>query len=268
MDPENARYHAGSGAAVGNIYPLMHSQTFYDGMRSEGETEIISLCRSAWAGSQRYAAAVWSGDVPSTFEALRAQVVAGLNIGLSGIPWWTTDIGGFREGEAASSAFRELLVRWFQYGTFCPLFRLHGYRLPTHDLCGADNEVWSYGDEAYAIFRDLLLLRERLRPYIMEQMGKASHTGAPPMRPLFFDFPDDARCQAVADQFMFGPDLLVAPVLAEGARSREVYLPAGTQWTDAWTGRQIDGGCTLTAPAPLDRIPLYLRNGATLPIRG
>jgi len=272
LDPDNLRYHLGNGQEVTNIYPLMHARGFYEGMRAEGEEEIISLCRSAWAGSQRYAAAVWSGDIPSTFEALQAQVGAGLNIGLSGIPWWTTDIGGFHGGDPSTPYFRELIVRWFQYGVFCPLFRLHGFRLPvsamTGEMTGAPNEVWSFGDEAYAIIRELLFLRERLRPYIMEQMRLAHEKGVPPMRPLFFDFPEDEGCAMVDDQFMFGPDLLVAPVLHEGARSREVYLPAGATWRDAWTDAIHDGGQWITADAPLERIPLCLRSGAKLPIRG
>lgn len=273
MEPENLRYHAGNGLAVTNIYPLLHARAFYDGMRSEGESEIIHLCRSAWAGSQRYGAALWSGDIPSTFESLQIQVRAGLNAGLSGIPWWTTDIGGFHGGDPESPYFRELIVRWFQYGTFCPLFRLHGFRLPyqrgetSKDLTGGPNEVWSFGDEAYAIIRELMFLRERLRPYIMEQMRVAHETGAPPMRPLFFDFPEDGGCYAVDDAFLFGPDLLVAPVLDEGARSRAVYLPLGATWTDAWTGATFAGGQWITADAPLERIPLYLRDGAKLPIR-
>jgi alpha-D-xyloside xylohydrolase len=268
MDPDNLCYHAGNGLAVTNIYPLMHERAFYEGMRSEGEEEMIMLCRSAWAGSQRYAAAVWSGDIPSTFEALQAQVRAGLNIALSGIPWWTTDIGGFFNGDIASPYFRELIVRWFQYGAFCPLFRLHGYRMPPRGfLLGADNEVWSFGDEAYEIIRGLLFLRERMRPYIMTQMRLAQAKGIPPMRPLFFDFPQDKRCAEVDDQFMFGPDLLVAPVLHEGAREREVYLPAGTNWTDARTDQVVQGGQTITAAAPLEEIPLYVREGASLPIR-
>jgi len=272
MDPDNLHYYLGNGMEVTNIYPLMHARAFYEGMRSEGEEEIISLCRSAWAGSQRYAAAVWSGDISSTFEALQAQVRAGLNIGLSGIPWWTTDIGGFHGGDPSTPYFRELIVRWFQYGAFCPLFRLHGFRLPVSQeagpMTGGPNEVWSFGDEAYTIIRELLFLRERLRPYIMEQMRLAHERGIPPMRPLFFDFPEDEACAGVDDQFMFGPDLLVAPVLHQGARSREVYLPAGTTWTDAWTDTSYDGGQWTSADAPLDRIPLYLRAGAKLPIRG
>jgi alpha-D-xyloside xylohydrolase len=267
VDPENLRYHAGPGLEVTNAYPLAHQQAFYEGLRAEGEDEIITLSRSAWAGSQRYGAAVWSGDIASTFEALQRQVRAGLNIGLSGIPWWTTDIGGFHGGDPTTPYFRELIVRWFQYGTFCPLFRLHGNRLPFVDGSGADNEVWTFGGEAYAIIREYLHLRERLRPYIMAQMQQAHETGAPPMRPLFFDFPEDEMAWAVEDAFMFGPDLLVAPVLHEGATRREVYLPAGATWSDAWTGETFEGGQVIAADAPLDRIPLYLRDDAALPIQ-
>jgi alpha-D-xyloside xylohydrolase len=270
MDPDNLRYHLGDGRAVTNIYPLLHAQGFYEGMRSEGETEIISLSRSAWAGSQRYGTAVWSGDVASTFEALQDQVRAGLNVALSGIPWWTTDIGGFHGGDPESPAFRELIVRWFQYGAFCPIFRLHGFREPARDWrdTGGPNEVWSFGEEAYGLIRELLFLRERLRPYIMAQMQAAHERGIPPMRPLLFDFPEDETAWLVDDAFMFGPDLLVAPVLEAGARSRSVYLPAGATWHDAWTDKAFGGGQSIEVTAPLDRIPLFLRDGAQLPIRG
>lgn len=273
-DHDNIRYHAGNGLEVGCIYPMMQQQAMYEGMKREGEKEIISLGRAAFAGSQRYGAAVWSGDIHSTWEDLRQQVRAGLNIGLSGIPWWTTDIGGFFGGEVATPYFQELIVRWFQYGVFCPLFRLHGWRNsslahpetsdPTR---GGPNEVWSFGERAYRIIRELLFLRERLRPYIMTQMKLASNKGTPPMRPLFFDFPDDAALETVDDQFMFGPDLLVAPVLHEGATGRKVYLPAGATWTDAWSGKKLSGGREITAAAPLERIPLYLKNGRKVPIR-
>jgi alpha-D-xyloside xylohydrolase len=266
-DHENLRYHLGNGLEVGGLYPLLHQQGFWEGMQAEGEADVVTLCRSAWAGSQRYGAAVWSGDITSTFETLRAQVAAGLNIGLSGIPWWTTDIGGFHGGDPASPAFRELIVRWFQYGVFCPLFRLHGFRLPTEGWdTGAPNEVWSFGDEAYDIIRDLLFLRQRLKPYILAQMAAAAETGAPPMRPLFFDFPADPACCDVEDQFMFGPDILVAPVLAQGATSRPVYLPAGGEWYDARTGEAHTGGATLRVDAPLARIPVHVRDMALLPL--
>ncbi len=267
--PENLRFHLGNGLAVMNIYPLLHEKAFYDGMRAEGEEEIITLCRSGWAGSQRYAACLWSGDIPSTFEALQDQVRAGLNTSMSGIPWWNTDIGGFFGGDVRTPTFRELIVRWFQYGCFCPLFRLHGFRLPNGEAIGSGgpNEVWSFGEEAYEIIKGILFLRERLRPYIMEQMERASKDGTPPMRPLFYDFHGDQEAYEVEDEFMFGSDLLVAPILEEGARERRVYLPSGATWTDAWSDEVFEGGQWLEVDAPLERIPLYLRDGATLPIR-
>ena len=265
--PENLRYYIGPGLEVGNAYPMLHASGFYEGMQAEGEQEIVLLCRSAWAGSQRYGALVWSGDIDSTFEDLRRQIPAGLNIGLSGIPWWTTDIGGFSKGDINSPSFRELIVRWFQFGVFCPVFRLHGIRQPGtmagSEQTGAANEVWSFGDTEYEIIRHLLFLRERLRPYVMEQMRVAHSTGLPPMRPLFLDFPADPACWDIADQFLFGGDILVAPVVTEGARERDVYLPAGADWRDAWTGAPAAGGQWVTAAAPLELIPVYVRGNVS-----
>jgi alpha-D-xyloside xylohydrolase len=274
MDPsdeDNLRFHLGHGAAVATAYPLLHERGFAEHMRAEGEESILNLCRSAWAGSQRYGTVVWSGDIDSTFEALQAQVRAGLNMGLSGIPWWTTDIGGFHGGDPESPAFRELIIRWFQYGAFCPIFRLHGHRRTnstddTSMFIGGPNEAWSFGDEAYAIITELLFLRERLRPYILEQMRLAHERGIPPMRPLFFDFPGDEQAIGIDDQFLFGPDLLVAPVLHAGERQRAVYLPDGTTWRDAWTGQSLGGGQRVSADAPLERIPLYVRGQTDLPL--
>ncbi|MDQ2589212.1 glycoside hydrolase family 31 protein [Saccharothrix yanglingensis] len=264
--PENLLTHDGPGLEVLNAYPVNNARAFFEGMRAEGETEIITLNRSAWAGSQRYGAALWSGDIPATFESLGAQIRAGLNVALSGIPWWTTDIGGFHGGDQASPEYRELIVRWFQYGALCPLFRLHGFRdpdVPLHPtMTGGPNEVWSYGDEAYEHITAAMRLRERLRPYVLEQMRVATETGLPPMRPLFVDFPHDEAAWAVDDQFLFGPDLLVAPVYRHGERSREVRLPAGARWTDHATGEVHEGGRTVLADAPLHRIPLFVRDGA------
>ena len=268
MMPRNLHFYAGDGEAVANIYPLQHVQGFYEGMKAEGEEGTVFLCRSAWAGSQRYGAAIWSGDIMSTFSALRAQVKAGLNMAMSGIPWWTSDIGGFRGGDPASPSFRELVVRWFQFGTFCPIFRLHGHRLPnTNDFNGAPNEVWSFGEPAYQIIKQYMLLRERLRPFIKEQMAIASETGLPPMRPLFVDFSSDPVCYQVDDEYLFGSDLLVAPILDADTTLRKVYLPADATWRDAWTDQVYTGGQWLSVEAPLDRIPLFLRGEATLPIR-
>ena len=267
MHAENIRFALGTGLEVMNIYPLLHQKGFYDGMKAAGQEEIINLPRSAWAGTQRYGAAVWSGDVRSRFEVLRAQIPAGLNIAMSGIPWWTTDIGGFMEGDIRTDYFKELIVRWFQYGVFCPLFRLHGVRQPLNGLygaqsSGADNEVWSFGERNYEIIRDLLFLREKLKPYLRELNRAAHEHGTPPMRPLYYDFPTDPAAVNLADQFMLGPDLLVAPVTEQGAVSREVYLPTGTTWVEAWNGQEFHGGQHLKANAPLEQIPVYWRKGS------
>jgi alpha-D-xyloside xylohydrolase len=266
--PSGARYHLGDGLEVQGVYPRENARAFYEGLTADGIEDIVLLCRSAWAGSQRYGAAVWSGDIDSTFEALAAQIPAGLNMGICGIPWWTTDIGGFRHGDPTTGYFRELVVRWFQFGAFCPLFRVHGVREPGplvgSSQTGAPNEVWSFGDEAYELICRQLELRERLRPYLMKLMVEASATGLPPMRALLLQYPDDEQVWEISDQFMLGPDVLVAPVLAQGARERRVYLPAAANWLDAWTGEPVGADGWITAAAPLDRIPVYLREGGEL----
>jgi alpha-D-xyloside xylohydrolase len=270
--PRNLRYHAGPGEATANRYPLDHARTVYEGMRAAGEDEIITLCRSAWAGSQRYGAAVWSGDVGTTFETLRDQIRAGLNIGLSGVPWWTTDIGGFHGGDPDDPEYRELVIRWFQYGVWCPLFRLHGDREPRMPLgtakTGGPNEVWSYGEEAYAIVARLLRLREHLRPYILEQMRVASEVGTPPMRPLWFDDPEDETARTIEDEFCFGPDVVVAPITELGSRRRDVYLPRRSGWRHAVTGEGHAGGEWYDVEAPLAWIPVFIRDGTSLGFEG
>ncbi len=269
----NYRYHLGPDLQVGNLYPAMHAKAFYDGMKEAGEALPMNLVRCAWAGSQRYGALVWSGDIESSFDSLRNQVKAGLNMAIAGIPWWTTDIGGFFGGDVRDPAFNELLVRWFQYGALCPVFRLHGDRLPgkaplapggTEFHSGADNEVWCFGDESYAIFRKFMLLRERMRPYLKGLMREAHDKGTPPMRPLFYDYPEDERAWAIEDEYLLGPELLVAPVLAAGAVSREVYLPAGADWVDARGERSFEGGRSVACEAPLDELPLFVRRGSGL----
>jgi alpha-D-xyloside xylohydrolase len=268
--PATLNFAAGPGLEVANLYPREHARAFYEGMSGLGEQEVLMLCRSAWAGSQRYGAAVWSGDIPSTFESFRVQVRAGLNMAMSGIPWWTTDIGGFSGGDPEDPTFRELVVRWFEYGAFCPLFRLHGDRLPNtamgSDMTGGPNEIWSFGEEAYQILREYIALRERLRPYLHAHARESSRKGLPIMRPLLVEFPEDQASWEVEDQFMFGPDLLVAPVLDHRATGRSVYLPDRAQWTNAWTGEPEACGTAVMADAPLEQIPLFLRDGANLPI--
>jgi alpha-D-xyloside xylohydrolase len=271
-DWDNFRYHSGPAMETGNIFPVLYAQNFYDGLKSAGEDEIVSLVRCAWAGSQRCGALVWSGDIHSTFESFRNQFAAGLSMGLSGIPWWTTDIGGFHGAYGDDPAFRELLVRWLQYGAFCPVMRLHGVRRPIgapigpdkggQQPSGAANEVWSFGEEVLAIFKKYMNLREKMRPYVARLFKDAHETGAPLMRPLFYDFPDDAACWEIEDQYMFGPDMLVAPVLHAGARSRRVYLPEG-RWVRLGGGATVQGGQTLECPAPLDEIPVFIRERAS-----
>jgi alpha-D-xyloside xylohydrolase len=266
-DFDNYRYHLGSDLAVGNIYPFMYAKTFYEGMEAAGQENIINLIRCAWAGSQRYGALVWSGDIYSSWKSLRSQMAAGLNMGVAGIPWWTTDIGGFHGGDPRDPKFRELFARWFEYGTFCPVMRLHGDREPRQPQVGttggascrsgAPNEVWSYGEEVYGICAYHLELRERMKPRIEAAMRAAHEKGLPPMRPLFFDYPEDPRSWAIEDQFIFC-DLLVAPILEPGLRSREVYLPKG-RWKSLHDGALLEGGAVVNCDAPLDRIPVFER---------
>lgn len=276
-DFDNYRYHMGTNIQVGNIYPSMYSKTFFDGMRKEGEKNILNLVRCAWAGSQRYGALAWSGDVHSSFESFRNQIRAGLNMSIAGITWWTSDIGGFFGGDVNDSTFKECLIRWFQYGVFCPVFRLHGDREPhTKALgnkgggafhSGAPNEIWSYGEEAYNIFKKYIDLRENLRPYIKILMKESHIKGTPPMRPLFYDFPNDAKSWEVDDQYMFGPDILVSPVMYEGIKSRKVYLPIGSKWICTQTKKVFEGGVTIVVNAPIDIIPLFLRANSNLDIK-
>ncbi|RMB57468.1 glycoside hydrolase family 31 protein [Tessaracoccus antarcticus] len=270
---DNYRYHAGPNLSVGNLYPQHYAKAVYDGQIASGQHQVVNLLRCAWAGSQRYGALVWSGDIDSTFTALREQVVAGIHMGVAGIPWWTTDIGGFHDGHVEDESFRELLIRWMQFGVFCPVMRLHGDRKPSETVATADgeirlpsgaaNEPWSYGATVYDLVRPLLHLREALRDYVRLLMRQAHERGLPLIRGLFFEFPEDRTCWTIQDSYMFGPDLLLAPVMRLGARTRELYLPEGARWRDAWSGDIHEGGQTITVPAPLHQIPTFIRDGET-----
>ncbi|MEX0322658.1 MAG: TIM-barrel domain-containing protein [Puniceicoccaceae bacterium] len=262
-DHDNLRFHAGQGEEVCNLYPREHCKGFYEGLKAAGEERPLSLIRSAWAGSQRYGAAVWSGDVPSTFQALREQIPAGLNMALSGIPWWTTDIGGFFGGRVGDMTFHELLVRWFQFGTFCPLMRIHGIRRKEDGSGSGPNEIWSYGDGLYSVMKAYIQLRERLRPYLQSLMAEASNEGLPPMRPFFLQYPDDPESLKIEDSYLLGSDLLAAPVGYEKARTRKLYLPFGNDWVDVWSGESLHGGQWIETASPLSRIPLFIRVGST-----
>ena len=237
-------------------------------MLNAGESDVVCLTRSAWAGSQRYGALLWSGDIDATFDALRAQVRAGLNVAMSGIPWWTTDIGGFHGGDPDSLEYRELLTRWFQYAVFCPVLRMHGHREPregfTAGHTGGPNELWSYGPDTYQALVGQLQLRQRLRDYIVRQMGEASRSGLPPMRPIFVDFPADESAWSVDDQYMFGPDLLVAPITEAGAVAWTVYLPEGRRgWTPP-RAKSIEAESPWSWSSPIQRIPVLCRAGASV----
>ena len=267
-DFDNYRYFEGTNAQIGNIYPVMHAKTFFDGMQNEGQQNIVNLLRCAWAGSQKYGALVWSGDIASSFESMRNQLAAGLNMGIAGIPWWTTDIGGFHGGDPDNRDFRELFVRWFEWGTFCPVMRLHGDREPRQPqfgttggaICcsGAANEVWSYGEDVYKICQKYMQIREDLRPYIRETMAEASEKGTPVMRPLFYQFPEDKASWEIEDEYMFGDSILVAPVIYAGQRTRRVYLPAGCKWKDFQGEATYEGGSWIEASAPIECIPVFV----------
>ncbi len=251
---------AGNGARYANEFPLMTTTAVYQGQRGASDQKrVFILSRSGYAGLQRNSAAVWSGDVNPNWETFRRQIPAGLNLALSGIPYWTTDIGGFVDANPDDPAYRELYVRWFEFGAFCPIFRAHGTRTTNQ------NEIWSYGPEAQKILTDYDRLRYRLMPYIYSQAWKVTSEGGTIMRPLVMDFRTDVRAQNTGDEFLFGPSLLVSPVTEPGATTRHMYLPAAG-WYNFWTGALTKGAQAIDTPAPLERLPLFVRAGAILPL--
>lgn len=255
------RTAAGPGSAVFNAYPLLHTSAVYQGQRAESRSQrVFLLTRSAYAGQQRNAAVTWSGDIHGTWQVLRQQIPAGLNFVASGIPYWNTDIGGFIGKDPADPAYAELFTRWFQFGAFCPMFRVHG--------TGKPKEIWRFDPATEAILADFIRLRYRLLPYIYSTSWQVTRNGASLMRPLAMDFPEDAKTHDITDQYLFGPGLMVCPVTRPGAASRGVYLPAdpsGAPWTDFWTGRTHPAGTTVEAAAPITRLPLFVRAGSILP---
>ncbi|KAH8892526.1 hypothetical protein GQ53DRAFT_861876 [Thozetella sp. PMI_491] len=269
------RYHLGPNLMIGNSYPVFYSRGFYEGMQAASGTDsIVNLVRCAWAGSQKYGTLLWSGDIASSWSSLRDQLAAGLNAGLAGISWWTTDIGGFHGGDPNDPAFRELFVRWFQWGAFCPVMRLHGDREPkqprvgttggSHLLSGAPNEVWSYGDEVYGICQKYLSLREKMRSYVRSAMEDAHLYGDPVIRPLFYDFPQDPVAAKIGDEYMFGSKYLISPILGPGQVERSVYLPQGASWKQFSVegeakGEAMDGGRIVRIQAPLGYLPVFER---------
>lgn len=271
-DFDNYRYYTGPALKVANSYPKLHAKAFYDGLKKEGRTDIVNLLRCAWVGSQKYAALVWSGDILSNFASLRDQLSAGLNIGLAGIPWWVSDTGGFF-GDKNDEHFNELLIRWFQFSTFCPVLRMHGDRGP-HDIpnlsdldygggfspTGQPNELWSYGEEAYTIMKKYLDIRLSMKDYIGKLMDEASENGSPVIRTMFYEFPTDSKCWEIKDQYMFGDRYLVAPVMYQGMTERMVYLPEGI-WKSIHDGTEYKGNAKITVEAPLEIIPVFERVG-------
>ena len=270
-DFDHYRYYAGPALSCSNLYPQLFSRAFYEPMSADKGREAVNLLRCGWAGSQKYGNVIWSGDVPSTFESFREQLQAGLNIGLAGIPWWTTDIGGFMTDDVNDPDFRELLIRWYQFAVYSAVLRMHGdrgpYNIPPLDErdwgggylhTGQPNELWSYGEENYRIMRKYYDVRIAMKDYIIGLYREAHETGAPLIRTMFFEFPDDAKCWELKDQYMFGGEYLVAPVLTLHAAERDVYLPGG-RWKNVNSGETVTGGQTVTVKTPLDEIPVFER---------
>lgn len=279
QQPAHLKYYLGNGAQVAQLYPFYYAQMFYDGLRREGETEVISLTRAAYPGSQRMGALVWNGDIMSRFENLKMSIKSGLSMGMCGIPWWNSDIGGFINGDIESGYFRELIVRWFQFGVFCPVMRLHGARLcPSgHKMrhpgiiepSGGDNEIWCFGERNYPILKGLIELRERLKDYTCQYMDIASTTGAPVMRPMFWDYYQDETCYTLEDQYMYGADILVAPIYEEGCTQRRVYLPEG-RWIPVKGGQMdnvpdaVGGRKWVDCSAQLDEFIAFVKEGSSV----
>jgi alpha-D-xyloside xylohydrolase len=257
----------GSGARMLNGYALMNSMGMYQGQRETAPNQrVFILTRSGFAGMQHYGAAVWSGDITSTWSALKKQIPAGLGISIAGYPYWTTDTGGYTMQRKFSTKtptpqdedeWRELNARWFEFSTFCPLLRVHGELRP--------REMWTLGEGSAAYNAELKFdrLRYRMFPYVYSLAGAVNLHGGSFLRPLVMDFPGDAKGRELTDEYMFGPSLLVAPVTDYQAKSRQVYLPRA-KWYDFWTGRSVRSG-TRNADAPLDSMPLFVRAGSILP---
>jgi alpha-D-xyloside xylohydrolase len=249
----------GAGASVFNAYPLMHTTAVFEGQRADfPRKRVVILTRSAYAGQQRNGAVTWSGDIHGNWETLRRQVPAGLNFCASGIPYWNTDIGGFFGSAPADANFRELFTRWYQFGAFCPMFRVHG--------TGPGKEMWQFDDATQKILLTYDQWRYRLLPYIYSVSWRVTSQGYTMMRPLAMDFRSDPAVRNITDQYLFGPSLLVNPVVSPRVSSRNVYLPAGQSWFDFWTGETHDGGVAVDAAAPIQTMPLFVRAGSIVPL--
>ncbi len=282
IDPAKDFFSIGSGARYYNVYPLFHTASVYEGFRRDfGDSRrVMILARAAYLGAQRNGTVFWSSDITSTWDTLKRSIPAGLNFTATGMPYWDTDIAGFFSPSIpadyhaqhkplidASDArgnvgnyedYPELFVRWFEWGAFQPVMRAHGER--------EHNEVWAYGKEAEPILAKYLRLRYQLLPYTYSLGYQSYQTGAPFMRALFMDFPDDPKVANIPDEYMFGPAFLVAPVTEQGATERAVYLPAGCDWYNYWTNERIKGGQTITVKAPIDTLPLFVKAGSIVPL--
>jgi alpha-D-xyloside xylohydrolase len=283
LPPDGAYFSVGPGTQYFNVYPLFHTAAIYEGVRREGvrpgeKGRALTLSRDAYLGAQRNGTIFWTSDISPTWDTLRRQIPTGLNVAASGIAYTGNDIGGWqalprkhtpahpvlidpsgaRDNVMEDDDYPELYVRWFEYGTFLPTMRTHGTR--------RYNEVWSYGPQAQPILEKYLKLRYTLMPYIYS-LGWFTHvTGAPFMRALFMDFPADERVADIRDEYMFGPSLLIAPVVEQGSTTRDVYLPAGSDWYNYWTNEKLRGGQTVKVQAPIETIPLFVRAGSILPL--
>jgi alpha-D-xyloside xylohydrolase len=278
LPPNGSYFSVGPGTRYFNIYPLVHTAALYDGFRRDVNHRALILSRDAYLGAQRNGSMFWSSDISPTWDTLRRQIPTGLDFTASGIAYWTQDIGGWqylpsehhpahlplldpsdaRENVGGYDDYPELYTRWFEYGAFLPIFRAHGSRLY--------NEVWSYGKQAEPILEKYLRLRYQLLPYIYSLGYQTYQTGAPFMRALFMDFPDDAKVADLRDEYMFGPAFLVAPITEQGATSRTVYLPAGSDWYNYWTNERVHGGEAIQVDAPIDTLPLFVRAGSVVPL--
>ncbi|MEO6852131.1 MAG: TIM-barrel domain-containing protein, partial [Mucilaginibacter sp.] len=243
-------------------YPLFVSKAIYDGQRATDPAKRVTiLTRSAFPGQQRYGTINWSGDIGGTWDSFKRQIVAGLNYNLTGMPYWTTDIGGFfrpGRGQYTDAKYQDLLTRWFQWGAFNPIFRIHGYQTET--------EPWKYGETVETNMRSMLDLRYRLMPYIYSEAWQVSKGGSTLMRPLVMDFKNDTTAIKQPFEYMFGKSFLVAPVTEPNITEWSVYLPKATAWYDLWTGKRFEGGQTVKAAAPLDKVPVFVKAGSIVPM--
>ncbi|MFT4071224.1 MAG: glycoside hydrolase family 31 protein [Dysgonamonadaceae bacterium] len=267
VEPENdalkgEKTYMGPGDLFRLTYPLMVSRTVSEGQRkTSSDKRVCILTRSAFPGQQRYGIINWSGDIGYTWDVFKNQIVAGLNYTLTGFAYWTTDIGGFfRPGSTqyTDEKYHELLTRWYQWGAFCPIFRMHGYMTET--------EPWKYGSKVEDNMRKMLNLRYRLMPYIYSEAWQVTRNGSTLMRPLVMDFGSDSVALQRPYEYMFGKSLLVAPVTEAGVETWKTYLPKASAWYDFWTGEQLPGGCETTRKVSLDIIPVYVKAGTILPV--